>query len=253
MLKKHLILFGVCVVIALMILIVINSCPSNAKNYEIVTYFLIKAPLFGLVIIICGAILGLYNIVFSHNAIKLQMWQERESDPAKIKALSILPDWNSNLRQPIGELIIFYAIWLITLVVIFGMQFLLSEVFLGLIASIIGNVYLAIFVSVFPVILALFSKNYSVTGLLTPSLPFSVLMKVLIPYIILNFKLIIYSIIVSIINWVVIIVVSFIFFFSKDAAFFVIMSLCIYLAFIAQLGFTYAVAVIVHEKYVLEE
>lgn len=252
-LKKHLILLAICLIMGVIFAIVAMNTPEKASEAQIYAYLFLKAPLLGIIILICGTAIGLYNIVFSHNAIKLQIWTDTEKDPARIKALAILPDWNSNLLQPLVELIIFCVVWSIVIgltVVILGALTIIPLI--GIIPGIIMIIYISVASWILPLLVAMFSQSYSAKGLLSPFLIFSAFGRTFIPMLILYLKGIVYSIVVTIIIWAVVGLSMMVLAPLGKIGLLVTITLFVYIMYVAQLGFTYAVACIYHEKYVLE-
>lgn len=253
-LKKHLIIFVLCLIMGVIFAIAAMNTPEKASEAQIYTYLFLKAPLLGIILVIVGTAMGLYNIVFSHNAIKLQTWKDTEKDPARIKALSILPDWNSNLLQPLVELIIFCVVWaIITALTVFFWGALAMLPLIGIIPAIIVVIYISVVSWIFPLLFAMFSKNYSAKGLLSPFLVFSAFGRTFVSMLILYLKCIIYWVVVSVAVWAVVMLSILVLGSLGKAGLLIAITLFVYMMYVAQFGFTYAVACVYHEKYILEE
>ena len=97
---KHIFLLIIAVLVS--IPSVITSLNTNGEDAEVYKYMYFQYPLLGIISLLGSFLLAIYMVQFLRNTLKFCYWKEKQTDEAKINALQIMPEINSNLFNNIG-------------------------------------------------------------------------------------------------------------------------------------------------------
>ena len=257
---KHIFLLIIAVLVS--IPSVITSLNTNGEDAEVYKYMYFQYPLLGIISLLGSFLLAIYMVQFLRNTLKFCYWKEKQTDEAKINALQIMPEINSNLFNNIGELILFWIIWtvmLLLITVIFALFCLIPPAIIFAILAIV--VIWVAFCFSMPYILCGFVKDFNLGKNLNPLLMFTYLPKIFAPAVILDLKLIGLVILLGIAGITLILISSIIYGIIAGIAgmsfqnleqhsifLTLVCSVYIYVSAILSLGFYYAVAHVFYEN-----
>lgn len=254
LLKKHLFLYVLSLITTIPILIALSQTDGSEKDMYL---YLFTHPLLLILLILSSIAIGLYVTKFLNNSIKLFIWQDTQKDQERIKAMCIMPEISQDLLKNGLEVIKFGIFWIINTIIIFGITiFFLCIPVINLFFIPVAIVIFACYLYSIPYIFAGFARSYKCKGNLYPTLIFTLFPKVFLSATILGLKYFVYSICVSIIQWLLITVLMIIAGILRIGGYSIVMSLvvCIvvYFEIISILVFYYAVANIYYRKIEIE-
>ena len=131
--------------------------------------------------------LGIYTIHFTHNALKFFLWADHQDNPEKIKSLDMTPKFDKNIMEHSGQIVLYY-IYLICLIFIIILPVALVAWIPILGWGILILVALIISISA-PYLIVGFSKNYKISGNISPALLIQYFPQVFLPTIVLGLKM----------------------------------------------------------------
>ena len=137
----------------------------------------LKIVLF-LVSMIASLVLLAYTTQFTHNAIKFCEYRDNEENTEKVKAIQIMPKFDSNLFNHIGQIIGFYLLWGIVMLCICLLMCIPLLNILLCIPFIIFNIVL---IFTWPRLITRFADSFKITENVSLIKVFTYLPKVFLP------------------------------------------------------------------------
>jgi len=166
--QKHIFIAILCLIIALPIAIAQAKLGIEAKEDQIYSYIFQKMPVMFLTMLASTFILTLYQINFTHNALKFFFWRDTQEDQERINAIQIMPEINKQIFNYIWQYIGFIIVWVFNFILIMIIcAVLLKLPFLGLLFS------LAVFLIITfgsPYLFVGFAKSFRIKGNISPLL-----------------------------------------------------------------------------------
>ena len=254
-LKKHLFLYILSIIVTFPFMIAYEN--TNGNDAEVYRYIL-SNPIFLIITIAFFIVYGLYFMKFLQNAIKLFIWQDTQKDQQRVKAMTIMPEINTDIFRNWIDVIKFWAIWFINLIILLMIIiFFCSIPVINLFFIPVALVIFICFYYSIPYIVAGFARNYKLKGNISPSPLFTLVPKTFVSATILGLKYFVFSICISILQVLVILTISSIIGILGLANFTFIMAIvvaiAVYIELIAILVFYYAIANIYYRKIELEK
>ena len=252
--KKHVFLYLLAFVITYPIAYATLKTGGNETYAQL---YILKNPLFLILIFAASLVFGFYFIKFLHNAIKLFIWQDTQNNQERVNAMEIMPEINTDIFKNWWNVLKFGIIWCLTIVLTIIILALLSTIpaFNFLAVPILFVVMTCMAFSI-PYIIAGFARNYDTKGNISPSLIFTLVPKVFIPATILGLKYFIFAICVAIVQSIIVGISTGILRILNlhNNLFFLtlVFAIFVYTEFISTLVFYYAVANIYYRKIELE-
>jgi len=233
--KTHLILLLIC-------FITIFPCLFVEGDINIIS--IAHVGLWALILYFAGCfLLSMYAVHFTHNALKLFVWNDHQEDPTKANSLEIAPKFNRSLFNH-GLDVILYGIAFIFVYTITLIPFAIGMMIpvLGWIAFIIATFVVGVSG---PQMFIGFCKNFKISDNISPALFIQYFPKVILPTIVLGLKMFVFVLVIALI----VVILSCIFFFlPKMARLQIITTISLYAYMIGLLVYQYALAFIYYDR-----
>ncbi len=203
--------------------------------------------LYGILLLICMAGLTLFLIRFIHNAIQLNIYQDFEKDPEKVKNMTIMPKFDKTLLNNWAGILKFFFIWTIYYILILIPVFVLSFIPFVNILVILGFAILIAYSG--PYIVTGFAAQYKTNGNLDISLVFKYFPKVFSANSILILKSIPFALLITLVSALLSIIAITIFRgMGEFVSVFIATLIYSYIFMLFQLAYNYALTFIFYNK-----
>lgn len=173
----------------------LNTHLAKIKIMDVFNY----NQLYGILVLICMAGLLLYFIKFMHNTIQLNIYQDFQNDPEKVKSWTVMPKFDKTLFSNWTNTLIFFLVWTLYSAIIAIPLIVLGFIPFVNTLVIIGFSIMALYTSTY--IVMGFAAQYKTEGNLDISLLFKYFPKVFVPHTVLLLKSIPLSVLITLISF----------------------------------------------------